>query len=379
VTSPARSEVTGLVHSFVEHLGAWSSLYADCRYDEGMDTERLVWKSLETLIRVAGVDGCSISLTDWSEELLVRRQNGSTDRVTYNRDTIIKPGCLGHESIRSGSPQFIRSVSHDPFHNYPPAVRENHFNSVACFPLGARGRSLGALSFYFEESRNLSPMERDLGVALAQSTALALDNALLLEESSRNTLSTVQALVRFLEVRDSETSHHSLRVMQYATVLGEQLGIAAREMRAVQHGALLHDIGKIGIINEILNKKAKLTPEEYAVMRDHPQIGARIIETIDFLRDAVPGIRHHHETFDGSGYPDGLSGKDIPLIARIITVPDFYDALTSERPYREAVNPRVVLDKIRKGRGTSFDPDITDIFLTIHEGGDIPVSREVDR
>ncbi len=368
---PAGQPAEGLLRSFEENVGVWAKLYSDSRYDEEADTETVVGKSLETLLRVLGADGCSISIARWNQEFLVRRADGRPSRSTHNRDTMIHAGCLGHDALRSGTPHFVRSIAHDPLHYYPSSVRENEFRSVVCFPLGVRGQTLGALSVYFGESRSLSPAERDLGTALAQSAALAIDHSLLVDESRRNYLSTVQALVRSLEARDSDTSYHSLRVTQYATVLGEKLDMSSRELRALQYGAMLHDIGKIGIINEILNKKGKLTKEEYGVMREHPLIGARIVETVDFLRDAVPAIRHHHEMFDGSGYPDHLAGSEIPLIARIVTVPDFYDALTTERPYRAPLDPSVVLGEIRKGSGKAFDPDIADLFLSIHERGEL--------
>ncbi len=368
-----RPRPEGMVRTFEEQLGAWGTLFTDTLYYQEEDTETLVWRSLETIIRVSGADGCSITLLDWSQEMLVRGVPTAPERATYNRDTMIKPGCVGHDSIRSGKPQVVHSVEHDPFHYFPASVTDNRFEAVACFPLGVRGRVLGVLSLYFLENRSLTPVERDLGMALAQSTALAVDNSMLLEESRVNYLNTVQALVRSLEARDSTTSYHSLRVTQHATVIGEELDLGAQQMRALQFGSMLHDIGKIGIANEILQKKGKLIGEEITTMREHPLIGSRIVESVDFLQDAVPAIMHHHEMYDGSGYPDGLKGSDIPLIARITTVPDFFDALTTERPYRAAQPASVVLQEIRKGIGTIFDPDIAELFLSIHDREGVPL------
>lgn len=372
VAAPGRPRPEGMIRTFEEHLGAWGTLFTNSLYYEEEETESLAWRSLETIIRVTGAAGCSVTLLDRSQELLVRGRPTAPDRVTYNRDTMIKPGCLGHDAIRSGTPQIVNSVQNDPLHYYPAAVTENDFKSAACFPLGARGKVVGVLSLYFSENRSLTPPERDLGMALAQSTALAVDNAMLLEESRMNYLNTVQALVRSLEARDSSTSFHSLRVTQYATVLGEKLDLNCQDMRALQFGSMLHDIGKIGISNEILQKKGKLSSDEFQVMREHPLIGARIVETVDFLQDAIPAITHHHEMYDGKGYPDGLKGRDIPLIARILTVPDFFDALTTERPYRDALPAETVLARIREGSGKLFDPDIASFFLDIHQCGGIP-------
>ncbi len=361
----------GLLETFEENVGLWVDLLHEGRYDEESDTERLIWKSLETLVRVAGVAGCSITLTDWNQELLVHSNGAGPERHTYNRDTMAASGTLGMAAMRSGKAEHVLSIAHDPMHRYPEAVRKNGYQSVACIPLGARGRVLGVLSFYQDSTWHLSPSETDLVCALAQSTGLSIDNSLLLSESRRNCLSTVQALVRSLEARDSVTSYHSLRVTQYATVLGEQIGLSRRDMRTLQFGAMLHDIGKIGIVSEILNKNGKLTPDEYDTVREHPVIGARIVETVDFLQDSVPIIRHHHECIDGTGYPDHLKGNEIPLLARIVTVPDVYDALCSERPYRGPIDPKVAIRMIREGAGTQFDPEIARLFISIHEAGGV--------
>jgi putative nucleotidyltransferase with HDIG domain len=247
-------------------------------------------------------------------------------------------------------------------------VRRARFSSAACFPLGSRGRSLGVLSFFYRKPRVFDKKEIDLGVVLAHSMALAIENSLLVSEGKQNRLVTVQALIRSLEAKDSETSYHSLRVTQHATALAEQMGLRPRQVEAVQYGATLHDLGKIGIIGTILNKKGRLTEDELVVVRRHPVIGARIVENVEYLNEAVPVIRHHHEQWDGGGYPDGLAGAEIPLGARIVSIPDFYDALTTSRPYRPAYPHEKALAMIRERIGTVFDPQIARIFLSIQEG-----------
>jgi HD-GYP domain-containing protein (c-di-GMP phosphodiesterase class II) len=142
-----------------------------------------------------------------------------------------------------------------------------------------------------------------------------------------------------------------------------QFGFAEDRLESLEYGALLHDIGKIGIKDEVLQKPGTLNSEEYQYIQEHPLIGVKIIEGLDFFKDKIPMIRHHHEHYDGSGYPDGLLGAAIPLEARIIAVPDAFDAMTSARPHRGMMPLQDVLMELEKCKGTQFDPKILEIFL----------------
>jgi putative nucleotidyltransferase with HDIG domain len=145
--------------------------------------------------------------------------------------------------------------------------------------------------------------------------------------------------------------------------IANHLGFAEEKLEVLEYGALLHDIGKIGIKDEVLQKPGALSTEEYQYIQEHPWIGAKIVEGIDFFKDKIPMIRHHHEHFNDSGYPDGLIGEDIPLEARIITIPDAFDAMTSLRPHCKALPLQDVLIELEKGKGRQFDPKILEIFL----------------
>ncbi|MBM3319775.1 MAG: HD domain-containing protein [Candidatus Eisenbacteria bacterium] len=358
----------GASSRFGENLDVWAAYLSNERADSEETTEGVVWKAVETLIDVSGADGCSVALADWGVEMLSERRNGDLVRKTSLRDTMVAHGTIGHEALRTGVPQAVYEVNRDSVHHYPDTVRSGRYASAACFPLGHRGRSLGVLTFLYRKPRRLQRRDKDLGVILAHSMALAIDNSLLVSEGKQNRLVTVQALIRSLEAKDSETSYHSLRVTQHATVLAEEMGLSPRQVEAVQYGATLHDLGKIGVLGPILNKKGKLDEDELALIRRHPVIGARIVENVDYLHAAVPIIRHHHERWDGEGYPDGIRGEKIPLGARIVSIPDFYDALTTSRPYRPAYSHEKAVRMVRERIGTAFDPDIAKIFLSIQEG-----------
>lgn len=176
-------------------------------------------------------------------------------------------------------------------------------------------------------------------------------------------LDSVKVLAQAVDAKDPYTRGHSDRVRRMSLKIAGHLGFSEERLESLEYGALLHDIGKIGIKDEVLQKPGALNPGEYQYIQEHTLIGAKIVEGIDFFKDKVPMIRCHHEYFDGSGYPDGLVGETIPLEARIITVPDAFDAMASLRPHRRAMPLEEVLMELEKGRAKQFDPEVLEIFL----------------
>jgi putative nucleotidyltransferase with HDIG domain len=176
-------------------------------------------------------------------------------------------------------------------------------------------------------------------------------------------LDSVKVLVEAIDAKDPYTRGHSDRVTRMSLKIAAQLGFNDDRLESLEYGALLHDIGKIGIKDEVLQRAGSLSPHEYEYIQEHPLIGVKIVEGIDFFKDKVPMIRHHHEHYNGNGYPDGLTGEAIPLEARIIAVPDAFDAMTSSRLHREEMSLQEVLGELEQCRGEQFDPHILDIFL----------------
>jgi putative nucleotidyltransferase with HDIG domain len=176
-------------------------------------------------------------------------------------------------------------------------------------------------------------------------------------------LDSVKVLAEAIDAKDPYTRGHSDRVRRMSLRIATRLGFNEEKMESLEYGALLHDIGKIGIKDEILQKPGVLNPGEYHSIQEHPLIGVKIVEGIDFFKDKIPMIRHHHEWFDGKGYPDGLAGDAIPLEARIIAVPDAFDAMTSVRPHAPSKPLQDVLMELERGKRTQFDPKILAIFL----------------
>ncbi len=179
---------------------------------------------------------------------------------------------------------------------------------------------------------------------------------------------TLKALAAALDTRDTETQGHSVRVSEYTLVIARRMGVKEPELTDIRRGALLHDVGKIGISDAVLRKPGKLTAEEWVEMKLHPEIGHRILSEIVFLENSLPIVLSHQERYDGSGYPRGLRGEEIPLGARIFAVVDTLDAMTSDRPYRRALTYEDAREEILRNRGVQFDPRVVELFLTIPPG-----------
>lgn len=191
-------------------------------------------------------------------------------------------------------------------------------------------------------------------------------------------INTVAALTSAIDANDPYTHGHSYRVSRYAMRLGRGLGLSARDMEILEYGALLHDIGKIAIEHEILLKKERLSDQEFLTLKQHPTIGADIVENLKFLREAAVLVRYHHEQPNGRGYPEGLKGDEIPIGARIILVSDAFDAMTSDRPYRKGLPVETVVEQFRKYRGEQFDAEISDMLLALIDRGEFPLIVEND-
>ncbi|MDX9991459.1 MAG: GAF domain-containing protein [Anaerolineales bacterium] len=252
---------------------------------------------------------------------------------------------------------------------------ENEMARV-CVPLQTPRKQYGALWIKVPEKNWANARFSDNLQTLANQAAIALERSILLTET-RQQAEQIEAAYRKLEVtydqtlaalssaldaRDRETEGHSIRVARLTSMLGQHLGIDPTQLKMLERGAILHDIGKIGVSDTILLKPGPLTEPEWELMRMHPDIGAEIIEGIPFLEETLPIIRYHQERWNGSGYPLGLSGKEIPLAARIFAVVDAYDALTTDRPYRKKTTTKEALDHLHEQAGKLFDPDIVVAF-----------------
>jgi len=202
--------------------------------------------------------------------------------------------------------------------------------------------------------------QKNLEMRIEERTADLFDAYTHLQQTN---LDTVKVLAETIEAKDHYTRGHCNRVRMLSTELYRQIDPEETEIETLEYGALLHDIGKIGIPEQLLNKNGRLTDEEHDLFNQHPVIGESILSTVDFFRRCLPIVRNHHERYDGGGYPDGIAGHEIAELVRIVSIADSFDAMTSTRPYRTALPLDFAVSELKKGRGTQFDPVLVDLFV----------------
>jgi PAS domain S-box len=259
----------------------------------------------------------------------------------------------------------------DVKYDYDKEIKEEGFIEFVGVPLISKGKLLGVLDIFHRSRFNpdedwINYLEMLSGVA-----AIAIDNAQSFEELQQSNVelstaydATIAGWSHAMDLRDKETEGHTQRVTDLTVQLAEAMGISGNELSQIRRGALLHDIGKLGVPDQILLKPGPLTDEEWEIMRKHPQYAMGMLSQIEYLRPAIDIPYCHHERWDGTGYPRGLKGKEIPLHARLFSIIDNWDALTSDRPYRPAWEKSKVIEYIRENSGKAFDPEIVEVFLT---------------
>ncbi len=235
--------------------------------------------------------------------------------------------------------------------------------NILVLPLILNRSLKGKIVMGFKNKAGLSDDDLAQARQIADQVTVALSNASLVEELEKLNLGTLEALARTVDAKSSWTAGHSERVTELSIKIAEIMGLEEMEVESLRRGAYLHDIGKIGIPLSILDKPGRLNDEEYEIIKEHPEIGARILEPIEAYADVLTMIAQHHEKYDGSGYPRGLAGDEISLGGRIMAVADVYDAVVSDRPYRHGWIEEKAVDMIKKNSGSHFDPEVVDAFL----------------
>jgi response regulator RpfG family c-di-GMP phosphodiesterase len=275
--------------------------------------------------------------------------------------------CISKWVIRNAKPQiFDKDKIEDRF---LPGEFKKKIRSGISHPLMAKGKVIGILTLIRTEN-HLSPFTigqiHSLSI-IASKAASAIENSKLYEELKESYLETLTALANAVEARDIYTRGHTERVWYMAELIARQMGWEEGKLWEVKMGGILHDIGKIGVPDAILNKPEALTQEEFEIMKQHPDCGAKILEGISFLKPAIPYVLYHHERYDGKGYPNRLKGEQIPIQGRLIAVVDTFDAITSDRPYRKSKGFKLAIKEIKDCSGTQFDPKVAKILVEAWE------------
>jgi len=236
--------------------------------------------------------------------------------------------------------------------------------SILTVPLFSYRRKAGLLSVYFSDVRELERKDIEIFEMIATLCSMVIDNAGMLDRIRKDYLNTIKTLAKIIEENDYYARGHCDKVMRYALIICRSMSVPHREIKSIRTASLLHDIGKIGVDLSLIRKTEKLNDEDWQKIKQHPEIGAKILSQVGFLNDIVPIVKYHHSRYGGGGYPDpDKKGGDIPLGARIIAVADAYDAMTSDRPYRKAMDKKEARDELRKCAGSQFDPKVVQAFL----------------
>jgi HD-GYP domain-containing protein (c-di-GMP phosphodiesterase class II) len=349
----------------VERLSALYKMGLATNSIMGIDQlfDLLLQKTMETIEAEFGY----ILLLDrekWKLEVVGVRGLPNDDEI-INETIPLEPGGISHWVVVNSEPLLVKNVQTSNEFNTGSLLGFNR-ESVICAPLVIKNGIIGTITM--SNKRDGSAFDNDdlsLLNTIAAQASVGINNSRLYEEQQKTYLNTVHALVTAIEASDTYTRGHSERVTRYSMALGQRMGLDAESMNRLEQAAILHDIGKIGIALPLLHKEEKLNKDDIDLLRQHPAIGARILQPVGFLKQARMIVLQHHERYDGKGYPNGIPGEEILIESRIIAVADTYDAMTSDRPYRKALSHDVTLVEIQSCSGTQFDPEITAHFIEL--------------
>jgi len=337
------------------------------------DLQTLADAALQTILDVTAADRAAFVLRNdndpdvGADVAASRLRNPSQGPFTLSR-TIVA------DTIAKGVSTFARDARTDARFADGQSVIGQGIRSVMCVPLRTTDEILGALYVDSQSGPGrFSEEDLELLAAIGNHAGVALHRVRLLSELERLLLDTVRAIAATIDAKDGYTHRHSERVAALAARIAAEMGLSADTQELAELSALLHDVGKIAVPDSILNKPGRLTAEEFAEMRKHPVHGARILANIQspLVAAVLPGVRYHHERWDGTGYPEGLQGEAIPLLGRLLGVADFLDALTSARAYHEPKTLDEVVRLVSQGAGLHFDPAIADAVVRLHRRGQL--------
>jgi PAS domain S-box-containing protein/putative nucleotidyltransferase with HDIG domain len=359
ITKRKQSEMD--IRKKTENLKIINSIIRDISSSlELTDVLHKITKSAAELIEG---DGASIAI--YNEGL-----NSITYPYIYNMPESLKKVIatkgkgLARQVIDAGEPVIVNDYA-----RHPKALKEfvkAGLKSLVAVPLISKEKIFGALGvFAVNSQRPFIGRDADLLESVGKQAGIAIENASLYENIEQMLINTITSFASIIDAKSPWTKSHSERIADYAVAMGDKMGLDEDALETLRLGGLLHDIGKIETYDVIIDKMDKLTYAEFAHIKKHPEKGAKFLEPIKQLKNVIPVIKHHHERFDGKGYPSGLKGDKIPLPARILSVADTYDSIISDRPYRKSSEQEEAIKEIKSCSGTQFDPSVVDALVNV--------------
>jgi putative nucleotidyltransferase with HDIG domain len=316
---------------------------------------------LDFSVKISGANRGSVMLLD-------EKKNIFSVKVAYNiSEKVIRETTFAKDEntfgwvVKNKKPLYIKDLEQDKCFSKKETV-DYKIKQLLMVPIIIENEVKGVINL---DNASFTTDTINLLESFSEQAAVAINNARLYQKIQDSYFEIVKALAQALEAKDPYTHGHSERVMHYSLMIAQKLGLSKEDKESLRFAAILHDIGKIGVRGIILNNPDGLTVSEYDEIKEHPIIGENIIQPVELLQSIRPLIRHHHEWYNGKGYPDGLSGEDIPLDARILAIADAYDAMKSDRPYRKALTEETAIQELKRGSGTQFEPKLVEVFLEI--------------
>lgn len=334
--------------------------------NSSLDTLQVRERAIQAATRLLEADAGSLLLVDQDAgELYFEVATGQKGERLKEIRLKIGEGIAGWVA-QTGEAVVVDDVQTDArFYREADTLSEYQTRDMVAVPIRVGTAVVGVLQAINKNEGHFTPEDRDLLISLAHQVAPAIENARMYETLRDTFYGVSMALAEALEKRDYYTGGHTNRVSKHCLDIAGYIGLGEKTMESLWLASILHDIGKIGVSDKVLQKPGRLDDDEFRDMSRHSQYGSEILSHIKIHRSIIPGVRGHHEQYDGSGYPDELAGDQIPLIARIITVADAYDAMTSDRPYRRALSHKSAIAELQRCKGKQFDPDIVDAFVAV--------------
>jgi putative nucleotidyltransferase with HDIG domain len=337
-----------------------------------LDEKEVRRRAMEAATRLMEAEvGSLLLIDDATHELYFEVELGKRGERVKEIRLKVGEGIAGWVA-KTGEPVIVEDAQRDPRFSRKVDEKSSFVTrNMICVPIKVKDRIIGVLQAINKLGpQPFSKWDLEEFQSLADQVAIAIDNANLYKELQEAFFGTAEALGDAIEAKDVYTAGHTRRVLAYSTMMGKYLGLPSAELESLELAALLHDIGKIGVDDQILRKPGMLNVSEKEKMEEHTVIGPRIVENIKKMHHVIPGIRHHHEKYNGTGHPHGLKGDKIPLIARIIAVADCFDAMTTDRPYRKGLPIQTALEELRKLSGTQFDGKVVEAFIRAYRASE---------